>query len=108
MQTLANYLQLTVVGCQRLLKERHDPRELELIRQILANAEAQSEACGKRRAGAGRARGDCYCLDVGLKDLGRGFGPSHRSASPSVKPSWRMRFTASSRVKSPFPPSCAA
>ena len=43
MQTLANYLQLTIVGCQRLLKERHDPRELELIRQVLATAEAQLE-----------------------------------------------------------------
>ena len=43
MQTLANYLQLTIVGCRRLLKERHDPRELELIRRVLANAEAQLE-----------------------------------------------------------------
>jgi hypothetical protein len=41
MQSLANYLQLTIVGCRRLLKERHDPRELKLIRQILATAEAQ-------------------------------------------------------------------
>ena len=43
MQTLANYLQLTIVGCRRLLKERHDPRELALIREILATAEAQLE-----------------------------------------------------------------
>jgi hypothetical protein len=43
MQTLANYLQLTIVGCRRLLKERHDPQELELIRQVLATAEAQLE-----------------------------------------------------------------
>jgi hypothetical protein len=43
MQTLAMYLQLTIVGCQRLLKERRDPREREIIRQILANAEAQLE-----------------------------------------------------------------
>jgi hypothetical protein len=43
MQTLAMYLQLTIVGCQRLLKERRDPREQELIRQILATAEAQLE-----------------------------------------------------------------
>jgi hypothetical protein len=43
MQTLANYLQLTIVGCRRLLKERHDPQELELIRRVLANAEAQLE-----------------------------------------------------------------
>jgi len=43
MQTLANYLQLTIVGCRRLLKERHYPRELELIRRVLANAEAQLE-----------------------------------------------------------------
>ena len=41
MRTLANYLQLTIVGCRRLLKERHDPRELELIRQVLASAESQ-------------------------------------------------------------------
>ncbi len=43
MQTLANYLQLTIVGCRRLLKERHDPRELALIRRVLASAEAQLE-----------------------------------------------------------------
>ena len=49
MQTLANYLQLTIVGCQRLLKERHDPQELELIRRILANAEAQLEELKRRQ-----------------------------------------------------------
>jgi hypothetical protein len=48
MQTLANYLQLTIVGCQRLLRERHDPRELELIRQVLATAEAQLEELNRQ------------------------------------------------------------
>jgi hypothetical protein len=48
MQTLANYLQLTIVGCRRLLKERHDPRELELIRQVLATAEAQLEELNRQ------------------------------------------------------------
>jgi len=43
MQTLAKHLHLTIVGCQRLLKERHDPQELELVRRVLANAEAQLE-----------------------------------------------------------------
>jgi hypothetical protein len=49
MQTLANYLQLTIVGCRRLLKERHDPRELELIRRVLANAEAQLEELNRQQ-----------------------------------------------------------
>jgi hypothetical protein len=49
MQTLANYLQLTIVGCRRLLKERHDPRELELIRRVLANAEAQLEELKRQK-----------------------------------------------------------
>ncbi len=43
MQALANYLQLIIVGCRRLLKERHDPRELELVRQVLATEAAQLE-----------------------------------------------------------------
>jgi len=48
-----------------------------------------------------------FYLDVGLRDLGRGFELSHRTASPWVKPSWRMRFTASSRVNPALLPSCA-
>lgn len=43
METLAKSLQLTIDGCRRLLKERHDPREVELVRQVLATAEAQLE-----------------------------------------------------------------
>ena len=49
MQTLANYLQLTIVGCQRLLKERHDQKELELIRRVLASAEAQLEELNRQQ-----------------------------------------------------------
>ncbi len=41
MEDLAKDLRLTIKGCRRLLKERHDPREVELIRQILAAVEAQ-------------------------------------------------------------------
>jgi hypothetical protein len=48
MQTLANYLHRTIVGCRRLLKERHDPQELEWMRRVLANAEAQLEELNRQ------------------------------------------------------------
>ena len=41
MKDLAKNLRLTIKGCRRLLKERHDRREVELIREILGAAEAQ-------------------------------------------------------------------
>jgi hypothetical protein len=43
MESLAKSLQLTIDGCRRLLKERNDPREVELVRQVLATAEVQLE-----------------------------------------------------------------
>jgi len=40
---LAKSLQLTIDGCRRLLKERNDPREVELVRQVLLTAESRLE-----------------------------------------------------------------
>ena len=62
MQTLAKNLHLTIVGCQRLLKERHDPQELELIRRVLANAEAQLEELKRQPKKNNRESWDTYSI----------------------------------------------
>lgn len=40
MEDLVKSPWLTIKGCRHLLEERHDPQEVELVRQILPAAEA--------------------------------------------------------------------
>ena len=49
MEDLAKNLRLTIKGCRRLLKERSNSGEVQLLRRILAAAEAQLEALQRQQ-----------------------------------------------------------
>jgi len=50
LEDLSKDLRLVIKGCRRLLRERQRPREeLELFRQILANAERELAEIERRR-----------------------------------------------------------